>query len=60
MCSECQRQPRCEDDDGVRWLALTIRQGLKLIVAEIDRRYGESRSERERREREQRQEQRAA
>jgi hypothetical protein len=28
------------DDDGVRWLALLIRQGLKLIIAGIERRYG--------------------
>ena len=27
-------------DDDVRWLALTIRQGLKLIVRMIEKRYG--------------------
>ena len=27
-------------DDDVRWLALLIRQGLKLIVTGIERRYG--------------------
>ena len=48
-------------DDSVRWLALLIRQGLKVIVAGIDAKYGESRSERERRERcDRQQEQRAA
>jgi hypothetical protein len=34
--TDTQRQ----DDDRVRWLALLIRQGLKLIVAGIERRYG--------------------
>lgn len=48
MCDQCQRK----QDDDVRWLALLIRQGLKVIVAGIDKRYGESRTERERRERE--------
>lgn len=28
------------EDDGVRWLALLLRQGLLLIVAGIERRYG--------------------
>ena len=28
-----------EHDDGVRWLALLLRQGLLLIVAGIERRY---------------------
>jgi hypothetical protein len=28
------------DVDGVRWLALLIRQGLLLIVAGIEARYG--------------------
>jgi hypothetical protein len=27
-------------DDDVKWLALLIRQGLKLIVVGIERRYG--------------------
>jgi hypothetical protein len=27
-------------EDDVKWLALLIRQGLKLIVAGIERRYG--------------------
>jgi hypothetical protein len=34
--TDAQRQ----DDDGVRWLALLIRQGLLLIVAGIEKRYG--------------------
>ncbi len=28
------------EDDGVRWLALVIRQGLLLIVSGIEKRYG--------------------
>ena len=32
-------------DDGVRWLALLLRQGLKLIIAGIERRYGLGESE---------------
>lgn len=35
MCERCERR-----DDDLRWLALLIRQGLKLIVAGIERRYG--------------------
>jgi hypothetical protein len=27
-------------DDGVKWLALLLRQGLLLIVAGIEQRYG--------------------
>lgn len=54
-------QQRDEAENDVKWLALLLRQGLKIIVAGIDAKYGESRSERERRERcERRQEQRAA
>ena len=34
-----RRDPPVEDD-GVKWLALAIRQGLLLIVAAIERRYG--------------------
>lgn len=60
MCSECQRREIKPDDDGVRWLALLLRQGLKIIIAGIDGRYGESERDRKRREREHRQEQRAA
>lgn len=29
-----------DPDDSVRWLALLIRQGLLLIVAGIERKYG--------------------
>ena len=29
-----------DQDDGVRWLALLIRQGLLLICKGIERRYG--------------------
>lgn len=32
--------PQRHDDDGVRWLALLIRQGLKLVIAGIEKRYG--------------------
>lgn len=46
---KCPCQQR--HDDHVRWLALLLRQGLKVIVAGIDERYGESRKERDRRER---------
>lgn len=28
------------DDDGVRWLALLIRQAFLLVVCGIERRYG--------------------
>lgn len=52
-----------DEASDVKWLALLVRQGLKVIVAGIDAKYGESRSERERRERCQRadrQDQRAA
>lgn len=35
MCDHCQRR-----DDDLRWLALLIRQGLKVIVVGIERRYG--------------------
>jgi hypothetical protein len=35
-----EREARPAEDDGVRWLALLLRQGLKLIVAGIERRYG--------------------
>jgi hypothetical protein len=31
---------QCQDDDGLRWLALLIRQGLLLIVCGIEARYG--------------------
>lgn len=27
-------------DDDIRWLALLVRQGLKIIVIGIERRYG--------------------
>ena len=33
-------QPITPKDDDVKWLALLIRQGLKLIVVGIERRYG--------------------
>ncbi len=36
--SEHSHEPRPPDND-VRWLALLIRQGLKLIVVGIERRY---------------------
>lgn len=36
-------------DDGVKWLALLIRQGLLLIVAGIERRYGLDRHKEENR-----------
>jgi len=39
--------------DDTRWLAMLLRQGLKLIIAGIDARYGESRADRERREHQQ-------
>lgn len=45
QCPCCQRQ-----ESEVKWLALLLRQGLKVIVAGIDARYGESRSSKERRE----------
>ncbi len=32
----CQR----EREDEVRWLAILIRQGLKLVVVGIEKRYG--------------------
>ncbi len=31
---------RCARDDEVKWLALLLRQGLKLVVVGIERRYG--------------------
>ncbi len=31
---------RCERDDEVKWLALLVRQGLKLVVVGIEKRYG--------------------
>lgn len=37
MCEQCQA--KAEQDD-TRWLALLIRQGLKLIVVGIEKRYG--------------------
>jgi len=37
-----------QQDDGVRWLALLIRQGLLLITAGIEARYGMKRGGRER------------
>jgi hypothetical protein len=34
-------EPRPQtEDDGVKWLAMAIRQGLLLIVSAIERRYG--------------------
>jgi hypothetical protein len=32
--------PQPGRDDDVKWLALLIRQGLKIIVAGIEKRYG--------------------
>lgn len=34
------RHPEADAEDGVRWLALLIRQGLLLICAGIEVRYG--------------------
>ena len=31
---------RCARDEEVRWLALLLRQGLKLVVVGIEKRYG--------------------
>ncbi len=31
---------RCARDDEVKWLALLVRQGLKLVVVGIEKRYG--------------------
>lgn len=41
MTEPLRFEPRSKppDDDGVRWLALLIRQGLKLIVAGIEQKY---------------------
>lgn len=36
MCQQCDRR---EERDDVRWLAMLVRQGLKLIVVGIERRY---------------------
>ncbi len=36
MCEQCERQK----NDDLRWLALLIRQGLKVIVVGIEKRYG--------------------
>lgn len=36
MCDVCREQQK----DDVRWLAVLIRQGLKVIVVGIERRYG--------------------
>lgn len=33
-------RPEPKQSDDVRWLALTIRQGLKLIVVAIEKKYG--------------------
>ncbi len=33
-------EPVAAEDDGVRWLAMLIRQGLLLIVRGIEKRYG--------------------
>ena len=35
----CETPPQSKQDD-VRWLAMLIRQGLKIIVVGIERRYG--------------------
>ena len=35
MCDRCERR-----DDELRWFVLLVRQGLKLIVAGIEARYG--------------------
>lgn len=46
MCERCEQQK----DNEIRWLALLIRQGLKVIVVGIEQRYGlrqETRKERE-------------
>lgn len=42
MCEQCKQQERESD---VRWLALLIRQGLKLIVVGIEKRYDLSRDQ---------------
>lgn len=34
-----ETRPKPKDDD-IKWLALLIRQGLKLIVSGIEQRYG--------------------
>lgn len=61
MCEAEQRKAEQDADrDDVRWLALLLRRGLKVIIAGIDERYGESRNEHDRREYERRQGQRAA
>lgn len=33
-------QPITPKDDDIKWLALLLRQGLKLIVSGIERHYG--------------------
>lgn len=38
MCQQCEQQNTKNDD--IRWLALLVRQGLKIIVVGIERRYG--------------------
>lgn len=38
MCECCDRREEREED--ARWLAMLIRQGLKVIVVGIERRYG--------------------
>ena len=35
MCDRCDRR-----DDEMRWFVMLVRQGLKLIVAGIEARYG--------------------
>lgn len=36
MCEQCEKQK----NDDLRWLALLVRQGLKVIVVGIEQRYG--------------------
>jgi hypothetical protein len=48
-CTDSSKLHPCTDKDDARWLALLIRQGLKVIIAGIDARYGESRSSKDRR-----------
>lgn len=35
MCEQCRRR-----DEELRWFVMLVRQGLKLIVAGIESRYG--------------------
>lgn len=39
MCEQCSQKDDQRADD-LRWLALLIRQGLKIIVVGIEQRYG--------------------